>query len=39
MTIQELKSQIERGVVDNKVIIFKDNEESFLSNQYILVKL
>lgn len=35
MTIQELKNQIERGVVDNKVIIFKDNEESFLSNQYI----
>ena len=35
MTIQELKSQIESGAVSHNLIIFKDTEGSFISNQYI----
>ena len=35
MTIQELKAQIERGVVTDSPLIFKDDETKFLSTQYI----
>lgn len=35
MTIQELKSQIESGHVTNDLIILKDTESNFISNQYI----
>ena len=35
MTIQELKHQIESGVVTDELIIFKDAENNFISNQYI----
>ena len=35
MTIQELKQQIEMGVVTNAPLIFKDDESTFLSDQYI----
>lgn len=35
MTIQELKSQIEAGSVTSDLIIFKDTENNFISNQYI----
>lgn len=35
MTIQELKQQIELGVVTDTPMIFKDDETMFLSTQYI----
>lgn len=35
MTIQELKAQIESGNVTHDLIIFKDTEGNFISNQYI----
>lgn len=35
MTIQELKAQIEAGNVTHDLIIFKDTESNFISNQYI----
>lgn len=35
MTIQELKAQIEAGNVSHDLIIFKDTENNFISNQYI----
>lgn len=35
MTIQELKNQIESGVVTDAPLIFKDDDSRFLSNQYI----
>lgn len=35
MTIQELKAQIEAGNVSHDLIIFKDTENNFVSNQYI----
>lgn len=35
MTIQELKAQIEAGNVTHDLIIFKDTEGNFISNQYI----
>ena len=35
MTIQELKSQIESRNVTDDLIIFKDTESGFVSNQYV----
>ena len=35
MTIQELKTQIEAGKVTDELIILKDTEDNFISNQYI----
>ena len=35
MTIQELKIQIETGKVTDELIILKDTEDNFISNQYI----
>ncbi len=35
MTIQELKFQIESGKVTDELIILKDSENNFISNQYI----
>jgi len=35
MTIQDLKQQIESGNVTDELIIFKDSEGGFISNQYI----
>lgn len=35
MTIQDLKAQIESGAVSHDLIIFKDTEGNFISNQYI----
>ena len=35
MTIQELKTQIEAGKVTDELIILKDAEDNFISNQYI----
>lgn len=35
MTIQELKAQIEAGNVTHDLIVFKDTEGNFISNQYI----
>lgn len=36
MTIQELKTQIESGHVTDDLIIMKDSESNFISNQYII---
>ena len=36
MTIQELKTQIESGHVTDDLIIMKDSESNFISNQYIM---
>ena len=35
MTIQELKLQIETGSITDNLIIFKDHDSNFISNQYI----
>lgn len=35
MTIQQLKADIENGTVSHDLIIFKDTENNFISNQYI----
>ena len=35
MTIQDLKAYIENGSVPHDLIIFKDTENNFISNQYI----
>ncbi len=35
MTIQQLKTDIENGTVSHDLIIFKDTENNFISNQYI----
>ena len=35
MTIQELKNQIESGVVTDAPLIFKDDDSRFLSTKFI----